>query len=140
MMQLLSAPDPAIRLKVCHLLLYLMCASQGGPQTLRILINVDPSIVELYFSQRLKCLDRSAESYEDEVLSLLEVIKILAGEDAELYARSIRDVISPAGAGLDTQQTSQVLERAVDAVLSSLREGEADLFPLRLGEGPWTDF
>ncbi|KAI0003205.1 armadillo-type protein [Russula compacta] len=107
MMQLLSAPDPAIRLK-----------------TLRILINVDPSIVELYFSQRLKCLDRSAESYEDEVLSLLEVIKILAGEDAELYARSIRDVISPAGAGPDAQQTSQVLERAVEAVLSSLREGE----------------
>jgi hypothetical protein len=87
--------------------------------------DVDPSIVELYFSQRLKGLDRSAESYEDEVLALLEVIKILAGEDAELYARSVRDVLSPpAGAGPDAQRSSQVLERAVENVLSSLRDGE----------------
>ena len=87
--------------------------------------DVDPSIVELYFSQRLKGLDRSAKSYEDEVLALLEVIKILAGEDAELYARSVRDVLSPsAGAGPDAQRSSQVLERAVESVLSSLRDGE----------------
>ena len=88
--------------------------------------DVDPSIVELYFSQRLKSLDRSAESYEDEVLALLEVIKILAGEDAELYARSVRDVLSPpAGtAASNAQQSSQVLERTVENVLSSLRDGE----------------
>lgn len=88
--------------------------------------NVDPSIVQLYFSQRLQGLDTSAESYEDEVLSLLEVIKILAGEDAELYARSIKDVLSPAGAGgvNGAQQSSRVLERAVEIVLSSLRDGE----------------
>lgn len=88
--------------------------------------NVDPSIVQLYFSQRLQGLDASAESYEDEVLSLLEVIKILAGEDAELYARSIKDVLSPAGAGgvNGTQKGSRVLERAVEIVLSSLRDGE----------------
>ncbi|KAI0255354.1 armadillo-type protein [Lactifluus subvellereus] len=107
-MQLLSAPDPAIRL-----------------ETLRILARVDPSIVELYFSQRLQGLDRSAESYEDEVLALLEVIKILAGEDAEVYARSIRDVLSPAGATSSGQRSAQVLERAVENVLSSLRDGDA---------------
>jgi hypothetical protein len=90
------------------------------------LTNVDPSIVQLYFSQRLQGLDTSAESYEDEVLSLLEVIKILAGEDAELYARSIKDVLSPAGTGgvNGTQQSSRVLERAVEIVLSSLRDGK----------------
>ena len=88
--------------------------------------NVDSSIVQLYFSQRLQGLDTSVESYEDEVLSLLEVIKILAGEDAELYARSIKDVLSPAAArGVNgTRQSSQVLERAVDIVLSSLRDGK----------------
>lgn len=88
--------------------------------------NVDPSIVQLYFSQRLQGLDTSAESYEDEVLSLLEVIKILAGEDAELYARSINDILSPPGAGgvNVAQQSSRVLERAVEIVLSSLRDGE----------------
>lgn len=108
-MQLLSSPDPTIRLT-----------------TLRLLTNVDPSIVQLYFSQRLQGLDTSAESYEDEVLSLLEVIKILAGEDAELYARSIKDVLSPAGAGgvNGAQQSSRVLERAVEIVLSSLRDGD----------------
>ncbi|KAI0285247.1 armadillo-type protein [Russula brevipes] len=110
-MQLLSAPDPAIRLR-----------------TLRILTNVDPSIVELYFSQRLKGLDRAAESYEDEVLALLQVTEILADEDAELYARSVRDLVSPAPAPAapDAQQgaSSQVLERAVESVLSSLRDGE----------------
>ncbi|KAI0282501.1 armadillo-type protein [Russula aff. rugulosa BPL654] len=110
-MQLLSAPDPALRLK-----------------TLRILIDVDSSIVELYFSQRLEGLDRSVESYEDEVLSLLEVIKILANEDAELYARSIRDVLSPHAtaepAMPDAQRNPQVLERAVENVLTSLRDGE----------------
>lgn len=60
------------------------------------------------------------------MLSLLEVIKILAGEDAELYARSIKDVLSPAGAGgvNGAQQSSRVLERAVEIVLSSLRDGE----------------
>jgi hypothetical protein len=96
------------------------------------LINVDPSIVELYFSQRLEGLDRSAESYEDEVLALLEVVKILAGEDAELYARSIRDVISPAGARADhdARRSSRVLERAVENVLSSLRDGENSLVRL----------
>jgi AP-4 complex subunit epsilon-1 len=89
------------------------------------LTDVDPSIVELYFSQRLEGLDRSAESYEDEVLALLEVIKILAGEDAELYARSVRDVLSPlARAEPNAQRSSQVLERAVENVLSSLRDGE----------------
>ena len=88
--------------------------------------NVDPSIVQLYFSQRLQGLDTSAESYEDEVLSLLEVIKILAGEDAELFARSIKDILSPPGAGGANvaQQSSRVLERAVEIVLSSLRDGE----------------
>ena len=88
--------------------------------------NVDPSIVQLYFSQRLQGLDTFAESYEDEVLSLLEVIKILAGEDAELYARSIKDILSPPGAGgvNVAQQSSRVLERAVEIVLSSLRDGE----------------
>jgi hypothetical protein len=97
-------------------------------QTLRILADVDSSVVELYFSQRLQGLGRSVESYEDEVLSLLEVIEILAGEDAELYARSIRDVLSPhvtaEPAGPDAQRNSQVLERAVENVLSSLRDGE----------------
>jgi len=89
------------------------------------LTNVDSSIVQLYFSQRLQGLDTSAESYEDEVLALLEVVKILAGEDAELYAGSIKDVLSPAGAGVNgAQQSSQVLERAVEIVLSSLRDGE----------------
>jgi hypothetical protein len=89
------------------------------------LTDVDPSIVELYFSRRLQGLDRSAESYEDEVLALLEVIKILAGEDAELYARSVRDVLSPpARAEPNGQRISQVLERAVENVLSSLRDGE----------------
>ncbi|KAI9457813.1 ARM repeat-containing protein [Lactarius psammicola] len=109
-MQLLSSPDPTIRLT-----------------TLRLLTNVDSSIVQLYFSQRLQGLETSAESYEDEVLALLEVIKILAGEDAELYARSVKDVLSPAGAGgvNGAQQSSQVLERAVEIVLSSLREGDA---------------
>jgi len=110
-MQLLSAPDPALRLK-----------------TLRVLTDVDSSIIELYFSQRLEGLDCSVESFEDEVLALLEVIKILAGEDAELYARSIRDVLSPRGtaepAGPDAQRNSQVLERAVENVLTSLRDGE----------------
>lgn len=99
-----------------------------GSQTIRILIDVDPSIVELYFSQRLEGLNPSAESYEDEVLALLEVIKILAGDDAELYARSVRDVISPAGAGHDARRSSHVLERAVESVLSSLRDGEPSLF------------
>ncbi|KAH9057664.1 ARM repeat-containing protein [Lactarius vividus] len=108
-MQLLSSPDPTIRLT-----------------TLRLLANVDSSIVQLYFSQRLQGLDTSAESYENEVLALLEVVKILAGEDAELYARSIKDVLSPAGAGEvnGAQQSSQVLERAVEIVLSSLRDGD----------------
>lgn len=86
--------------------------------------NVDPSIVELYFSQRLESLDRSTGSYEDEVLALLEVIKILAGEDAELYARSVRDVVSSASAAPHSQRNSQVHERAVENVLSSLRDGE----------------
>ncbi|KAI9508829.1 ARM repeat-containing protein [Russula earlei] len=107
-MRLLSTPDPAIWLK-----------------TLRVLTNVDPSIVELYFSQKLGSLDRSAASCEDEVLALLEVITILAGDDAELYARSIRDVISPASTRPDAWRSSQVLERAVETVLSSLRDGEA---------------
>jgi nitric oxide reductase activation protein len=95
-------------------------------QTLRILINVDQSIVELYFSQRLEGLDRSAVSYEDEVIALLGVAKIIAGEDAELYARSVRDVISPARARGEHNalRSSQVLERAVEDVLSSLRDGE----------------
>ena len=76
------------------------------------------------------------ESYEDEVLALLEVIKILAGEDAELYARSVRDVLSPpAGAAApDAQRSSQVLERAVEDVLSSLRDGETLLF-IRMRRG-----
>ena len=99
-----------------------------GSQTLRILIGVDPSVVELYFSQRLEGLNRSAESYEDEVLALLEVIKILAGDDAELYARSVRDVISPMGTVHEARPSSQVLERAVENVLSSLRDGEPHLF------------
>ena len=88
--------------------------------------NVDPSIIQLYFSQRLQGLDASVETYEDEVLSLLEVVKILAGDDAELYARSIKDVLSPAGAaGVNrAQQSSRVLERAVEIVLSSLSDGE----------------
>ena len=129
MMQLLSAPDSAIRLKVGHLLLLLaLVRLSDKSQTLRILASVDPSIVELYFSQRLQGLDRSAESYEDEVLALLEVIKILAGEDAELYARSIRDVLSPAEAASGGQQSAQVLERAVENVLSSLRDGEFAFF------------
>ncbi|KAH8980845.1 ARM repeat-containing protein [Lactarius hatsudake] len=108
-MQLLSSPDPTIRLT-----------------TLRLLTNVDSSIVQLYFSQRLQGLDTSAESYETEVLALLEVVKILAGEDAELYARSIKDVLSRPGAGEvnGAQQSSQVLERAVEIVLSSLRDGD----------------
>ncbi|KAH9171445.1 ARM repeat-containing protein [Lactarius sanguifluus] len=108
-MQLLSSPDPTIRLT-----------------TLRLLTNVDSSIVQLYFSQRLQGLDTSAESYENEVLALLEVVKILAGDDAELYARSIKDVLSLAGAGEvnGAQQSSQVLERAVEIVLSSLRDGD----------------
>ena len=61
------------------------------------------------------------------MLSLLEVVKILAGEDAELYARSIKDVLSPAGAGglNAAQQSPHVLERAVEVGLSSLRDGEA---------------
>jgi hypothetical protein len=63
------------------------------------------------------------------VLSLLEVIKILANEDAELYARSIRDVLSSPHAtaepaGPDAQRNFQVLERAVENVLTSLRDGE----------------
>jgi hypothetical protein len=82
----------------------------------------------LYFSQRLEGLNRSAESYEDEVLALLEVIKILAGDDAELYARSVRDVILPMGAVHEARPSSQVLERAVENVLSSLRDGEPHLF------------
>ena len=126
-MQLLSAPDPALRLKVRHLFLELKVSllSDVLSQTLRILTDVDSSIVELYFSQRLKGLDRSVESYEDEVLSLLEVIKILAGEDAEVYASSIRDVLSPPAMDEpDAQRSSQVLERAVENVLSSLRDGE----------------
>jgi plasmid stabilization system protein ParE len=97
--------------------------SQTSSQTLRILSSVDPSIVEQYFSQRLQGLHRSAESYEDEVLALLEVVKILAAEDAELYARSIRDALSPAGATPSGQRSFQVLERAVENVLSSLRDG-----------------
>ncbi|KAI0303354.1 armadillo-type protein [Multifurca ochricompacta] len=92
--------------------------------TLRILINVDPSIVQLYFSQRLEGLDSSAESYEDEVLALLEVIKALAGEDAELYARSVRDTLSPIGTVSSVQQSTRVLERAVENVLSTLRDGD----------------
>ena len=128
-MQLLSAPDPTLRLKVCHFhfLGLERLLSDGLFQTLRILTDVDSSIVELYFSQRLEGLDSSVESYEDEVLALLGVIEILAGEDAELYARSIRDVLSPhptaEPAGPD-QRNSQVLERAVENVLSSLRDGE----------------
>ncbi len=132
-MRLLSAPDPTLRLKVrrFHFFSSKRLFSDRLFQTLRILTDVDPSIVQLYFSQRLEGLDRSAESYEDEVLSLLEVIEILAGEDAELYARSVRDVLSPprpAGAPEpaepDAQRDSQVLERAVENVLSSLRDGE----------------
>ena len=124
MMQLLSSPDPTIRLTVSRLSLTL-ARLLDDRQTLRLLTNVDSSIVQLYFSQRLQGLDTSAESYEDEVLALLEVVKILAGEDAELYAGSIKDVLSPAGAGVNgAQQSSQVLERAVEIVLSSLRDGE----------------
>lgn len=82
----------------------------------------------MYFSQRLEGLNPSVESHEDEVLALLEVIKILAGDDAELYARSVRDVISPTGAGHDARRNSQVLERAVENVLSSLHDGESSLF------------
>ena len=129
-MQLLSAPDPALRLKVRHFHFSSLkrLFSDGLSQTLRILIDVDSSIVELYFSQRLEGLDHSVESYEDEVLSLLEVIKILANEDAELYARSIRDVLSPHAtaepAMPDAQRNPQVLERAVENVLTSLRDGE----------------
>ena len=129
-MQLLSAPDPTLRLKVrhFHFLSLMRPLSDELSQTLRILTDVDSSIVELYFSQRLEGLDRSVESYEDEVLALLQVIEILAGEDAELYARSIRDVLSPHAtaepAGPDVQRDSQVLERAVENVLSSLRDGE----------------
>lgn len=129
MMQLLSAPDPTLRLKVRHFyfLRLRLLLSDGLSQTLRILTDVDSSVVELYFAQRLEGLDRSVESYEDEVLALLEVTKVLAGEDAELYARSIKDVLSHATAeraGPDTQRNSQVLERAVENVLSSLRDGE----------------
>ncbi len=118
-----SASNPFLQLQSCLL-------SDGLSQTLRILTDVDPYIIELYFSQRLKSLDRLAESYEDEVLALLEVIKILAGEDAELYARSIRDVLSPPHAGTaepaepHAQLDSQVLERTVENVLSSLRDSE----------------
>ena len=124
-MQLLSSPDPTIRLTVSHLSLILALVLDHL-QTLRLLTNVDPSIVHLYFSQRLQGLDASVETYEDEVLSLLEVVKILAGDDAELYARSIKDVLSPAGAaGVNgAQQSSRVLERAVEIVLSSLSDGE----------------
>jgi len=131
-MQLLSAPDPALQLKVRHFHFLSFSSkrplSNGLSQTLRILTDVDSSIVELYFSQRLGGLDRSVESYEDEVLALLDVVEILAGEDAELYARSIRDVLSPHAvvepAGCDAQRNLQVLERAVENVLSSLRDGD----------------
>ena len=124
-MQLLSSPDPTIRLTVSRLSLTL-ARFLDDHQTLRLLSNVDTSIVELYFSQRLQGLDTSAESYEDEVLALLEVVKILAGEDAELYARSIKDVLSPVGAGgvHGAEKSPHVLERAVEVVLSSLRDGE----------------
>jgi hypothetical protein len=122
-MHLLSAPDPEIRLKVGGLLLALAQLSDC-PQTLRVLSGVDLSIVQQYYSQRLQGLDRSAESYEDEVLALLEAVKILAAEDAEFYARSVRDVLSPAGAVPSGQRSSQVLERAVENVLSSFRDGE----------------
>ena len=57
------------------------------------------------------------------MLALLEVVKILAAEDAELYATSIRDVLSPAGATPGGQRSFQVLECAVENVLSSLRDG-----------------
>ncbi|KAH9977107.1 armadillo-type protein [Lactifluus volemus] len=104
-------PDPEIRLK-----------------TLRVVSGVDLSIVQQYYSQRLQGLDRSAESYEDEVLALLEAVKILAVEDAEFYARSVRDVLSPAGAVPSGQQSSQVLERAVENVLSSFRDGDTTFY------------
>ena len=60
------------------------------------------------------------------MLALLEAAKILAGEDAKLYARSVRDILLlPAGAAApDAQRSSQVLEHPVENVLSSLRDGE----------------
>ena len=67
------------------------------------------------------------------MLALLEVVKILAAEDAESYARSVRDVLSPAGAVPSGQRSSQVLERAVENVLSSLRDGES-VVPLCVAE------
>jgi AP-4 complex subunit epsilon-1 len=123
-MQLLSAPDPAIRLKVGDLLPPALARLSDCSQTLCVLSSVDLSIVQQYYTQRLRGLDRSSESYEDEVLALLEVVKILAAEDAEFYARSVRDVLSPAEAVPSGQRSSQVLERAVENVLSSFRDGE----------------
>ncbi|KAI0062104.1 ARM repeat-containing protein [Artomyces pyxidatus] len=100
-MQLLSSPDGAIRTK-----------------TLRILSSIDPSIVNMYFSQQLE--DVPSNHSQDKITFLLEVAEVMADKDGEQYSRSIRDIFNALS---DEREGRRISESAVEKVLSYIRDG-----------------
>ncbi|KAI0040369.1 ARM repeat-containing protein [Auriscalpium vulgare] len=103
-MQFLSSPDAAIRTK-----------------TLRILARVDPSIVSTYLSQKLQDL-----AADDDVLPLLEAAEVLATDDGEQYARSVKDVFAALS---DEPGARHISEAAIERVLTYIRDKDGDFGP-----------
>ncbi|KII92127.1 hypothetical protein PLICRDRAFT_122418 [Plicaturopsis crispa FD-325 SS-3] len=113
-MKLLESPDGLIRKKA-----------------LRILYCVDKNIVEAYFSQALQHLPPrlSMKDRSETAARLLEISQTLSGEDGELYARHVREVVSATEREGDSSSMQHVLEPVVEAVLLHIRDAE-DAFRL----------
>ncbi|KAG6862341.1 hypothetical protein C0995_016039 [Termitomyces sp. Mi166 len=89
--------------------------------TLRLLHRVDPSIASIYYSQAVQNIPSglSVTDLNERALRFLEVITVQSGEDGELYARELKDIL------LGLEQASfdgqPVLEAIVDEVLTYTR-------------------
>ncbi|KAI0929134.1 hypothetical protein AcW1_006156 [Taiwanofungus camphoratus] len=93
-------------------------------KTLRILEGVDHGIVETYYSQLLRGDSASAslQGSEDASKRLLEVTEVICGEDGEMYAQHVKNMLHTVeGAGpLDKRP---VLQEAVEEVLRRVQNG-----------------
>ncbi|KAG5731000.1 AP-4 complex subunit epsilon [Termitomyces sp. T112] len=94
--------------------------------TLRLLHRVDPNIVSIFYSQAVRNIPSSLSVTDsnERALRFLEIITVQFGEDGELYARELKDILLRLEqASLDGQP---VLEAAIDKVLTYTRYAGID--------------
>ncbi|KAF7315262.1 Adaptin-N domain-containing protein [Mycena indigotica] len=108
-MKLLDSPDPAIRRK-----------------TLQILSDIEPGIVNSYYSQSLESIpvNLGLDGLCEYTIRLLEVVESQTQNDGELYARHVIDLFAQVEAR-SKRYADCIMENVVERVLGQTKDASA---------------